>query len=253
MSSDRGARLALIEGMTSDEDPSVHVEHVVEISNESPELRVARRRSFATISVAVCLGLAGAVTAFAFVRDQSENAADKQRDSLQREQLLDGWTTLGAVAAQRAEDEMRVPPAPTAVSTAPATATATPAPVQNVIVVGSPATDAVPQTIQPLPVSAPSNASAPAPVTVTTPPSSPPPASPAGMSTPEGVPAPASAPDQTPLTPAPGSPDTVLSPVTYPASQSCGLSTCNVDSVCCNVSCGICTAPGASCSQSQCG
>ena len=226
--------------MTSDEEHGVHGEHVVEISNESPELRGARRRSFATISVAVCLGLAGVVTAFAFVRDQSENAADRQRDALQREQLLDGWTTLGAVAAaQRATDEMHVPPAPSVANTAPATLTPPPVPVQNVIVVASPNTAPM---VQP----ALTNAPAVAPVTMST-------AAPAGLSTPVGVPAPASAPDQTPLTPAPGSPDTVLDPITYPASLACGLSTCNVDSVCCNVSCGICTAPGATCSQTQCG
>jgi hypothetical protein len=233
--------------MTSDEEHGVHGEHVVEISNESPEPRGARRRSFATISVAVCLGLAGVVTAFAFVRDQSENAADKQRDALQREQLLDGWTTLGAVAAaQRATDEMHVPPAPSVANTAPATLTPPPVPVQNVIVVASPNTAPM---VQSAPTPALTNAPAVAPVTMTTAALAPT-APAAGLSTPVGVPAPASAPDQTPP---PGSPDTVLSPITYPASQACGLSTCNVDSVCCNVSCGICTAPGATCSQTQCG
>ena len=106
--------------MTFHEDPSAHSEHVVEISNESPSMRSARRRSFATISVAVCLGLAGVVTAFAFMRDQSENAADRELDAVQREQLLDGWTTLGAVAAaQRAADALTVPSATTQLIAAP--------------------------------------------------------------------------------------------------------------------------------------
>ncbi len=222
--------------MSYDEEHGTHSEHVVEISNESPEVRVARRRSFATISVAVCLALAGVVTAFAFVRDQSEHAADRQRDALQREQLLDGWTTLGIAAAQRTSDELRAPPAGAANNTAPASApVATTAPVQNVIVVSNPA---APQAEQPLPATA--STAAPA---AATPMAAPP----------VGVPAPPSAPNQTPLTPAPGSPDTVLSPITYPASQSCGLTTCNVDSVCCNVSCGICTAPGGNCPQNLCG
>lgn len=234
--------------MASDEEWAGH-EHVVEITNDSPELRGPRRRSFATIAVAVCLGLAGAVTAFALVRDQSEMASDKQRNAEQREQLLDGWNTLGAVAAaQRASDALRAPAAPSAppspgvanAAKAPANGNAAPqpgapTPVQNVIVVGSPA-----------PAAAPSQ-SLPAPTSGTTPLPAP------GLTTPVGIPAPPSAPNQTPLTPAPGSPDTVLSPITYPASQSCGLSTCNVDSVCCNVSCGVCTAPGESCSQTQCG
>jgi hypothetical protein len=32
----------------------------------------------------------------------------------------------------------------------------------------------------------------------------------------------------------------------------CGPNTCNVGDVCCNASCGICTAPGESCSQTPC-
>ena len=222
--------------MAYDEDPGAHSEHVVEISNESPEMRVARRRSFATISVAVCLALAGAVTAFAFVRDQSENAADRQRNAVQREQLLDGWTTLGIAAAQHTSDEMRVPPA-AATNTAPTSApNPTPAPVQNVIVVSSPAPAA--QSVTAAPTTAPVTAAA---------------AATNAPAPPVGVPAPPAAPNQTPLTPSPGSPGTVLSPVTYPASQSCGLTTCNIDSVCCNVSCGICTAPGGNCPQNLCG
>ncbi len=219
------------------DDQGVHSEHVVEISNESPQVRVARRRSFARISVAICLGLAGVVTAFAFLRE-SENAADQRRDALQQDQLLDGWTTLAAAAAQHASDEMRAPSAPAATSTAPSP---TPTPLQNVIVVSNPAS-AAPQIAQPssAPTAAAPTAAAPATMTPIT-------------ATPVGVPAPPSAPNQTPLTPAPGSPDTVLSPVTYPASQSCGLTTCTVDSVCCNVSCGICTAPGENCSQNLCG
>ena len=246
--------------MTIDEDPSAHSEHVVEIPNETPATRSARRRSFATVSVAVCLGLAGVVTAFAFMRDQSENAADRERDAVQREQLVDGWTTLGAVAAaQRAADVMAVPSATTqsnaTAPAAPSAARATQAapPVQNVIVVGSPAGAAVPQQIQSLPTQAaavPANVSAPSANTSSAAPNAP--------SDLPAMQAPATAtPDQatpgTPTSPPPGSPDTVLSPVTYPASQSCGLSTCNVDSVCCNVSCGTCAAPGESCSQKACG
>jgi hypothetical protein len=32
----------------------------------------------------------------------------------------------------------------------------------------------------------------------------------------------------------------------------CGPNTCNVGQVCCNPSCGICAAPGASCDQRTC-
>ena len=245
--------------MTFDEDASAHSEHVVEIPNESPATRKARRRSFATISVAVCLGLAGVVTAFAFVRDQSENAADHERDAVQREQLIDGWTTLAAVAAsQRASDALVLPsntaqPVATTQPTnaAPQSSPAPAAPTQTIIVVGSPAPAAVPQPIQSLPTQA-------APVPVNPAPSS---ANTSSTNAPSDLPV-MQAPTPTspglgtpgsPTSPPPGSPDTVLSPITYPASQSCGMSTCNVDSVCCNVSCGICTAPGESCSQKACG
>jgi len=42
---------------------------------------------------------------------------------------------------------------------------------------------------------------------------------------------------------------TVLSQTT---STMCGHNTCNVGQVCCNASCGICTAPGATCDQAPC-
>jgi hypothetical protein len=36
------------------------------------------------------------------------------------------------------------------------------------------------------------------------------------------------------------------------ASVLCGPNTCNVGQVCCNPTCGTCTAPGASCDQAEC-
>lgn len=44
---------------------------------------------------------------------------------------------------------------------------------------------------------------------------------------------------------APGAPNAVLSVL-------CGRNTCNVGQVCCNISCGICTEPGATCSTEPC-
>jgi hypothetical protein len=37
-----------------------------------------------------------------------------------------------------------------------------------------------------------------------------------------------------------------------PLSVSCGKNTCNVGQVCCNPTCGICTAPGEPCSPEPC-
>lgn len=46
--------------------------------------------------------------------------------------------------------------------------------------------------------------------------------------------------------------DTFMQTLLGQTTQMCGPNTCNVGQVCCNLSCGICVAPGATCDQTVC-
>ncbi|MET0791570.1 MAG: hypothetical protein ABW061_08625 [Polyangiaceae bacterium] len=250
--------------MTHDEEHTPPSEHIVEVPPRGPSQRAPSRRSIASISVALCLALAGLAIAVGIVRGQRATADARTRDAVQREELKDGWSTLSALAAQHSPS---------------VTAPAAPQPTErNVVIVNVPppvATSAAvvaPQVVAPT-ASAPVSAAA-APATPSAAPVAESAAAQTASSAAPIVPNSSYSADSVLCGPntcnsgmvccnpscgictAPGATcDTSLcsNPITYPASQSCGLSTCNIDSVCCNVSCGICTAPGESCSQRACG
>jgi hypothetical protein len=268
------ARSLLWGGMAHDEEHTQHSEHIVEVPPRTRSMRAATRRSIASLSVALCLAIAGLAIAVGIVRGQRATADERTREAVQREELKDGWGTLSALAAQHSPS-ISAPAAPqpternvVIVNVPPPVATS-PAVVAPTVATPAPA-----QATLPVPASTMSTAQS-APVAVSTP------AAPQGSNNAQ-APSPAapatSGVSQTlnavPCGPntcntglvccnpscgtcvAPGATcDTSLcsNPITYPASQSCGLTTCTIDSVCCNPSCGICTAPGESCSQRACG
>jgi hypothetical protein len=252
-------------------------EHVVEIPARDHLVHPAPRRSLATIGVAVFLALAGAGIAVILISDQVWRA---NNDAAQREELRVGWQMLGVLAADGARSDSDGAAQPSVVHSAPQ---AVPPSVVVVTVPGQsppssvPSGDVAPQA-QPNPAVT-NAATAPAPVANAAPqpmlnpavplavapattlpsgasqaltPAAPAlngtvPASPPTQSLPSGT-VPASPPTQSlPSGTVPASP-----PITFPASQACGLSTCDMGSVCCNPSCGICTTPGAICSLQPC-
>ena len=266
--------------MTHDEEHTPPSEHVVEVPPRTGTLRAPTRRSLASISVALCLAIAGLAIAVGIVRDQRATADERTREAVQREELKDGWSTLSALAAQHSPSVsapaapqpternvviVNVPPAvatspavvaPQAVPAAPAAAAAAPVPAPALDTAASPAPSApamgvAASTSQAAPAEpAPSAAPPPAPNNLSLPLDS----AMCGPNTCNSGMVCCNA--SCGICAAPGaSCDTRLcdNPITYPASQSCGLSTCNIDSVCCNASCGICTAPGQTCSQQACG
>ena len=254
----------MAERLDPGDDYNPHDEHVVEIPARDPLLHPAPRRSFATIGVAVFLALAGLGITVGLISDQARRA---NNEVAQREELRVGWQMLGALAADGADHDSNnaaqsaAPPA--APPSSPPSVVVVTVPVQS----PPPSENTAPQTapsgtaLSGAPAQAPNAAAQPAlngaiPVAVPVPalangapmPSAP--TAPVGNGT---VPAengtvPASPPIQSlPIS----VPD--LSPITFPASQLCGMTTCNTGSVCCNPSCGICTAPGATCPQQACG
>ena len=91
------------------------------------------RRWAAVAGVAVCLGLAGVVTGIVVAQRQKVSDAHITSDALQREELRDGWKTLGAAAAREAQANNLQP--------LPATSAA-PAAAPTVVVVNVPAPSA---------------------------------------------------------------------------------------------------------------
>jgi hypothetical protein len=94
------------------------------------------RRWRAVAGVALGLGLVGLVTGIIVAERESASDAHLTADALQREELRDGWKTLGAAAVQDAKNNDLQ-------ANAPAAATAQPAP--NVLIVNVPAQSAAPQ------------------------------------------------------------------------------------------------------------
>jgi hypothetical protein len=274
--------------MTHDKEHTPHSEHTVEVPPRTPSVRAVRRRSVATLSVALCLAIAALAIAVGIVRQQRTTADERTREAVQREELKDGWDTLSALAAQHSTS-VAAPAAPqpternvVIVNVPPPVATS---PTVIAPVVAAPATPAPTQAPAATQSSAPAQAITPAPTATMSPAQSAPvlvPTSAATGSSEGQVPSPVASSTRgvnpvldsvlcgpntcntgmvccnpsCGICTAPGATcDTSLcsNPITYPASQSCGLSTCNIDSVCCNPSCGICTAPGESCSQRACG
>ena len=202
-------------------------EHVFEIpAHETPAVG-ARRRSIATLGLAVFIALTGTLITVGIIGDQARRTST---EAAQQEELRVGWQMLGALAADGAARE------PETVSLPP---TSTPsAPTPNIVIVNVPgqttATNASPGNGNAIPPAA----NAPLPAAA--------PALPGGafaQPLPSG-----SVPASSPVQSLPES--SVPTPSAFPASQLCGLTTCDSGSVCCNSVCGICTAPGATCAQS---
>ena len=92
----------------------------------------------AVAGVALCLGLSGIVTGLIVARRQSASDAHLTSDALQREELRDGWRTLGVAAvreAQQREDQQNAAETP-AIAVAPVT------PPPNVVIVNVPSSAA---------------------------------------------------------------------------------------------------------------
>ena len=240
------------------EDEEYHPlgEHVVEIPARHHAAASAPKRSFAALGVAAFLTLAGVTIVVGIVQ---EHAARERDDRAAREDAREGWQTLSSIAAEGAANDaaMRTaanqPSAPPTVVVVPVQVSppATPIAVSQPLP-GSTAQAASPQTAS---VNAPSGAFTngspasvvPAPVPVNAPPS-------AGVAaTPPGTAASAPPPAPVGATPASNPAQPIGPTEPFPATQSCGIASCDLGSVCCNARCGICTPPGVSCSQVQCG
>ena len=193
-------------------------------------------RRFVTFSVAVCLALAGASVALVALRSHRDEVSDTRlaTESSEQRELRDGWRELGTLAA----------------SYPPVVPTSTPPPAAP-----APEAPAVP------PPEVPSFSSAPTPAapSATTPAAS----NAATAATAEGGNggnggngAGGSGGNATPPQPSDNLQSTlpVAPPTLNFSTQSalCGPNTCNLGQVCCNVSCGICVAPGATCDQTRC-
>ena len=222
--------------MTHDEEHTLHSEHVVEVPMRTPAMRASTRRSIASISVALCLAGAGLAIAVGIVRDQRATADERTREAVQREELKDGWSTLSALAAQHSpsvaapaapqptERNVVIVNVPPPVATSPAVVAPIAAPTQTADLPAPAAAAApvAPQSLSGAPVPSPSERALAAPTT--------PNAAPIANSTP----------------PTPNAVNLSLDSVM------CGPNTCNSGMVCCNASCGICAAPGATCDTSLC-
>lgn len=245
-----------------------HGDHGVEVPHAAHAQPLSRgtRRSLATIGVTICLALGGIAVAVAIVRDNRDSDERLTREALERDELREGWKTLGAVAASDARgDEQSNPgsaaPTPVQVTVNPPPA-ATNAP-PNVVIVNVPAAPAqaanAPSTASPLAAQTANGTNAALPSVVgggvplaagnsggSLPNTG---ATPAAVTS--SVPVPSGAvPASAPPTPAQSFQNAAMSF----AGQSipCGQNTCNAGTVCCNASCGTCAAPGASCDTAQC-
>ena len=121
----------------SDHGVELHNAHSVEIVEEAHQRSRTRRRTFATLAVATCLGMAGVIIGIAMVRGQEEGDTRATREALDREELRDGWKTLAAAATEGAQ---RTDTQATAASSVAPPASAQPTqPTTNVVVVNVPA------------------------------------------------------------------------------------------------------------------
>ncbi len=262
-----------------DEEYSPLGEHVVEIPARGHAAEGTPHRSFAALGVAAFLTLAGITVVVGVVE---EHAARERDERAQRDDLREGWQALSTVAAEGAANEamqpavsepnaqptvvvvpLQVSPPSTPITVnqpLPASTAQMPAP-QNGATMNAPngvMNGALPSGVIPTPVpfggNIPTQAANPMNGT---------PMNGAGVNG-AAVNGAAALNGNTPLngaippapvgaTPATNPNQPLPSNVTPPAGQSCGILTCELGSVCCNASCGICTPPGVSCSQLQCG
>jgi hypothetical protein len=249
-------------------------------------------RRFATFSVAVCLGLAGASVALVALRSHHDEVKGTQlsSESSEQRQLRDGWRELGTLAASYPPVVPTSAPSPAEPAPGAPAPPAEPAP-------GAPAPPALAAPAAPAPQgsSFPSAAATPAASSEATPVATGGSLGGIGANAGNGgggnaAPSQPSDDMQSTLRVAAPVPNfsaqsalcgpntcnlgqvccnwscgTCVAPgatcdqtrcdnaIQYPASPACGLTTCNIDSVCCNPSCGICVAPGDDCSQRACG
>jgi hypothetical protein len=257
----------------ADDDYNPHGEHVVEI----PTRGHARppRRSYATLAVAAFIGLSGVVIVGGLAYDQALRA---KLDTARRDELRDGWETLGALATEGAEANALAAHAAASAAPTPSTSPIELLPVvqsapPTVVIVPAQAAPANQSTNAAQPNAAPP-AAVPVPVPVSLPAvpnaASALPAFPSGTvsaSNPQSAPAASvangtSAASPVPPIPSGGVPATnpnlplptgTVPPAPLPAAQACGIATCDLGSVCCNPSCGICTVPGGTCPLQPCG
>jgi len=262
-----------------DEEYSPLGEHVVEIPARHHHADIPPRRSYAALGVAAFLTLAGVTIVVGIVE---ERAARERDERAQRDDLRDGWQALSTVAAEGAANQATLQAAaanqpstqPTVVvmplQVSPPSAQITVNQALPTSTVQSQAAQSVPQNgmaanntmaggIVPTPVPIGGNVTAPVnPVAGATPASvngTPVPGAAVNGAPPAVTGSPASG---VPATPVGGVPATNPAPslpqnASVPAAQSCGITSCNSGTVCCNPSCGICTPPGVTCSQLQCG
>ncbi len=118
-------------GMTPDEE--IVSEHGLELPSTRRAVRLERKRSHQVMGVAVCLVLTSIIVGAAVVHHQRVSDEHLVGDALQREDLRDGWKTLGAAAALEAQS-----------ADTPATASAAPAAATNVVIVNVPGQSGVP-------------------------------------------------------------------------------------------------------------
>ena len=204
-----------------------HADHATHVSN----------RTFALVSVAACLALAGAILALVLMRQHAE-ARDLYvpiaHESYSDRQLRMGWSELGAVAAVDPPEEK------------PAPAPNQSLPPEAVSKLASTTTSAVvaPNVL----VTQPVNVSSPAASTTSIAPSALAPNAPAPTAFAAGTPN-----NSAPNPPAAAPPAAQNAPAPTNTDVPCGTSTCTGGQVCCNASCGTCAEPGQKCSQAVCG
>lgn len=267
-----------------DEEYSPLGEHVVEIPARH-HADVTPRRSYATLGVAAFLALAGVTIVVGIVE---ERAARERDERAHRDDLREGWQALSTVAAEGAANDAALqaaaatqpnaqptvvvmpvqvtpPSAQITVNQPLPTSTAQSQAAQGVPQNGMPASNVATGGVVPTPVPVGGNFAAPA----TMPAGSTPAAvngaavngaAANGAAVNGAAPPVAGAPvsGSAPSAPVGGVPassavQSLPQNASFPATQSCGITSCNAGTVCCNASCGICTPPGVTCSQLQCG
>jgi len=181
-------------------------------------------RTFALVSVAACLALAGAIVALIVSRRHVETRdlyVPIAHETDAERQLKMGWTELGAIAAAD----------PPVASAAEPNQSLPPEAISKV-------SNAMPNVVVTAPVSIPQSAAEDGAAQSTNPPTINP-----TVARPE-VPAPTAV-----------NPSAVAVPPSAPARADvpCGPTTCTDGKVCCNASCGTCVEPGQKCSQAVCG
>ena len=132
----------------------LHNPHSVELVEAEHERSGARRRTFASIAVATCLGAAGVIIGLAVVRGERVSDERAMREALEREELRDGWKTLGAAATQEAQRTSEQTAAASPVQSMPVGSAQPAQTATNIVVVNVPpqaAPSAINMSVAPVP------------------------------------------------------------------------------------------------------